>query len=410
MAPAVVPSQWLKNVIFKRNGTQEPLPIYPLTHNNCKTVATFNGSAALHQATVELDLQAGDTVLLPAYCCGAEIGPFIYTGCHLQFYDADEQLNAQWNQIYQQLTNDPTIKVLLVTHYFGFPQVQIEELQQLCITTNTALLEDCAHALFGQHAHKPLGSFGSCSIFSPRKTVALTEGGLCVSNHSIGHADPTGNEVEQSTLQPDFVPWLHRLCYSIQQHYRSYDSTQLKRWQSLLGIALCALPMMTLKVGRKMGAWRNSNWATADVEGDNAVGIYTTSMSTSMYRLLQQADAQVILETRRKHYKLWLAELNDDRLKTIAKPLFSHLPEQCCPLYFPLVVDNPQKLVADLALDNIESFHWWQHMHPAVNWPQFPKAQSMKQRIVALPLHHQLTTAQVKHVARSVKHSLLSSK
>jgi len=372
-------------------------------------VPTFNGGAALHQAILQLGLARGDVVIMPAFCCGAEIGPFIHAGCELRFYDVDRQLNADLDRIEYLLHHEQNIKAVMVTHYFGFAQSGIERLQQLCDESQTALLEDCAHALYGQHGEKPLGSFGACAVFSPRKILALTEGGLLVANSHTVDKISTKNEIQFRLKKPDFMPWLHRSCYYIQQYFRTVDTAHIGRLKSLLGIAIFAVPMIGIKFGKKTGLMRNAVWLTGDLEGEQAVAVYNTAMSKSMLRILDHTDARLVVEKRRANFHTWLSALSDTQCSTQAQPLFSELPKGCSPLYFPLIVENPAALVSALETVNIESSNWWRHMHPAVDWQHYPVSREFKQQIVALPVHQEMSTAQVNHAAACVKQFIMNS-
>ena len=52
---------------------------------------------------------------------------------------------------------DGHCKVLMATHYFGFPQ-DISTLRAFCDSKNLLLLEDCAHCFLGAHKGRPIGS------------------------------------------------------------------------------------------------------------------------------------------------------------------------------------------------------------------------------------------------------------
>lgn len=169
------------------------------------------------------------------------------------------------------------------------------------------------------------------------------------------------------TTKPDVAPFLQRLCYSMQQYYRSVDTRQSRRFLAVLCIAMLSIPMMLIKMGKKVGVLKNANWATADIEGAEAVPIYDTGMSRSMYRLLAQSNPDLVKTHRQRNYRIWLDALDQESVKTKAQPVFSTLPKGCCPLYFPLIVANPAQLVQALKHHDIESFNWWHHQHPSVD-------------------------------------------
>ncbi len=374
---------------------------FPLSLPDVQIAYSYNGSAALHQVTQNLGLRDGDVVLLPAYCCGAEIGPFEQIGCEMLFYDTDEHLQANLEQIEQLIKQRHDIKAVLITHYFGFAQQDTVRINQLCETGNIALIEDCAHALYSRFNDKPLGSFGSHAIFSPRKSLPLSEGGLCIVNNADSPGFTAG-----ITAQPDFIPRLQRVLYSIQQYYRSDNNQSFNKAFTFLSIGFWGVPAVAIKLLKRIGLFKNANWLTADAEGQEATAIYNIGMSTTAQKQLLTENTQEVLTKRRDNYQCWLQEFSDTKNDTEAKVLMPDLPDECCPLYFPLIVNNPAEIVEALKLADIESFNWWQHMHDAVDWDQFPVARKMKQTIIALPVHQNLGSAQIIRIANCVKSAL----
>jgi dTDP-4-amino-4,6-dideoxygalactose transaminase len=70
------------------------------------------------------------------------------------------------------------------------------------------------------------------------------------------------------------------------------------------------------------------------------------------------------------------------------------LPKGVCPLFFPLLVESRQEReVIYEALKNmgITSHPWWKTFHPAVNWDEFPDAVYLKECLLGLPIHQDIT-------------------
>ncbi len=389
--------------------------------NQTRVVETFNGSAGLHQVAAALNLRAGDVILLPAYCCGAELGPFLHQGCRCEFFDVDEQLNADIQQIEKLLTHYDKTKAVLVTHYFGFAQQNIEQLAKLCKTREVALVEDCAHALFSLHNNKALGSTGQYAVFSPRKSLPLTEGGLMLVNH-------TASVTPHTQLQkPALLPRWQRLFYSLQQNLRSVSPNELDTLAGVkrrLLIALFAVPSIAIKLAKKLPVLNRAVWLSADAEGEEAVPIYSVGMSNSSLALMKKANREKIVSARRSNYLQWLeliGQLNQASVNQASmeqpltaeadfaiRPLLPELPEGCCPLYFPVVVQNPAAIKEYLADQDIECFNWWQHLHEAVDWAQFPVAERLKRSVIALPVHQNLSKVQIEYAAKCLQQSLVT--
>jgi len=109
---------------------------------------------------MDMQLQPKDTVLLPAYCCGAELSPFEQLDCELLFYDVNADLSVNRQQIQDYLVERSDLKLLLITHYLGLAQPDVAELAKACREHGVLLLEDCAHAFYSHLDGVPLGSFG----------------------------------------------------------------------------------------------------------------------------------------------------------------------------------------------------------------------------------------------------------
>jgi len=372
---------------------------YPLQLNEQHRRFTFNGSSAIYQATVDMQLQSGDAVLLPAYCCGAELSPFEQLGCKMLFYDVNSDLSVNCQQIQDHLIQRSDIKLLLITHYLGLAQPDMVELSQACRERDVLLLEDCAHAFYCQLDGVPLGSFGDYSIFSPRKSVPITEGGIIVA--AKGFND---DQYIQFT-EPPRVARLERLFYSILQGLRSQPATGITLLFNKLAIALAVFPSLAVKLVKTIGLTPSDAWLTPDVEGREARPVYWHTMSRRAQRTLYSTDADWVVASRRKNHAHWVHCLRGSSHARILHPV---LPDGCCPLYFVIEISDPAHCVAALQDSDIESFNWWQHMPDIIDWQACPQARRLKQSLLALPVHQRLTLVQIETMATKLTEILVS--
>ena len=95
-----------------------------------------------------------DVVLVPAYLCGSVLSTIKAAGCDIEFYKIRENLEIDFDDLEVKVQN---ARVLLVIHYFGFPQ-PLDKLAKLCQEYETLLIEDCAHALFSSFGKQILGT------------------------------------------------------------------------------------------------------------------------------------------------------------------------------------------------------------------------------------------------------------
>lgn len=135
-----------------------------------------SGRAAIALCLQLIGVRPGDEVLLPSYHCGSMVEPIIWAGATPLFFRVDRRLHANLDDITRALRRRP--KALLLTHFFGFAQ-PLREVLELCKDNGVALIEDCAHAYFGQSdLGLPLGSIGDFAIASLPKFFPTAGGGL----------------------------------------------------------------------------------------------------------------------------------------------------------------------------------------------------------------------------------------
>ena len=145
-------------------------------------VAVANGTAALHLAAMALRLGPGDEVIVPAYTFPATANAVALTGATPVLVDVDPvTMNIDIDAAYRAVT--PRTKAVLAVHLFGNP-VDWEALAA-AVPPEVQLLEDAAGALGATWRGMPCGGLGvmGCFSFHPRKTVTTGEGGA-VTTHS----------------------------------------------------------------------------------------------------------------------------------------------------------------------------------------------------------------------------------
>ncbi len=142
-------------------------------------VATNSGTAALHLSLVALGIGEGDQVLLPTYVCAALLNAVNYVRATPVLVDINPRsFNLDVRDLKAKLT--PRSKAVILPHMFGLP-ADIDEITALGIP----VIEDCAQAVGATFQGKPVGSFGTLSVFSFYATKVITtgEGGM-VASHS----------------------------------------------------------------------------------------------------------------------------------------------------------------------------------------------------------------------------------
>jgi dTDP-4-amino-4,6-dideoxygalactose transaminase len=146
-----------------------------------------NARAALFAILKALKLCESEQILLPSY-----IGWSKNEGSGV--YDPIASLNLQ--PVFYRLTRDlaidlidletkmrsSTARVLLVIHYFGFPDPQMPDVAKLAEKHDLTVIEDEAHALFSDWVGGICGRTGLASVMSLHKMLPADSGGLLILN------------------------------------------------------------------------------------------------------------------------------------------------------------------------------------------------------------------------------------
>jgi dTDP-4-amino-4,6-dideoxygalactose transaminase len=140
---------------------------------------TTSGRASILLALEVLGLGAGDAMLLPTYHCPTMVAPAVHLGVAPVVYP----IGATGAPVLEWLESQDLsrVRAMLVAHFFGVPQ-PMHAIRQWCTDRGIALIEDCAHALFGRSEGRPVGTWGDMAIGSLVKFLPVSEGGCLVLN------------------------------------------------------------------------------------------------------------------------------------------------------------------------------------------------------------------------------------
>ncbi len=147
-------------------------------------LATTSCSAALHLATLSLNLGPGDEAIVPAYTWVTSANCVEYTGARAVFADIDlSTFNIDPESIRANIT--PRTKAIVVVHLFGL-SADMDKIMDLAREFNLKVIEDAACAVGCSYDNKPVGGIGDfgCFSFHPRKVITTGEGGMVTTNSS----------------------------------------------------------------------------------------------------------------------------------------------------------------------------------------------------------------------------------
>lgn len=351
---------------------------------------TCSGTSALYHVARALGLKSGDELMVPAYHCGKEVGPFRHLGVKPVFYRIDANLAPQIRHI-EMLINSQT-KAILVTHFFGFP-APLDALKSLCRNRGIRLIEDCAHALFGRGPVGPLGVSGDAAVFSPRKFLPIPDGGIAVLNASnISFPERPTPPTEILTAARVLHLW----------HKSLKLNAPLSRRLPQRSVFAAAWPLLWSASGlTKSLAKVTRQWDSGLRPFNPPLRALSQGMSPHSRKFLEQrTDPHAIVRARRHNYEQLLAAA---QISDGVEPLFDSLPTGVNPLCFPVRCRAPRQAAEAVRRRGVEASVWWSRVNSDVNWHDFPIERGLKSGVLVFPVHQSLTQKAVRRIVMSIR-------
>jgi dTDP-4-amino-4,6-dideoxygalactose transaminase len=148
-----------------------------------RCLATTSGTQALITALRQLNVGAGDEVIVTPYTFIATIDAILMNGAMPVFVDtnpATSQIDA--DKIEEKITSRTT--TILPVHILGLPADMVK-IMSIARDNNLTVLEDACQAWLAEIDNKKVGSFGDagCFSFQNSKHIPIGEGGAIVSDN-----------------------------------------------------------------------------------------------------------------------------------------------------------------------------------------------------------------------------------
>ncbi|HEY4652172.1 MAG TPA: DegT/DnrJ/EryC1/StrS family aminotransferase [Pontibacter sp.] len=339
---------------------------FPLDQENCKIFsrarhAVWNACRALH-------LGNNDAVLVPAYHHGSEVESLLQAGLQVIYYEVNDALEPDPGALERLLT--PNVRALYIIHYLGFPQ-KATMWKRWCEEHGLLLIEDAAQAFLATSEGKPVGSFGDMGVFCLYKTYGLPDGGAIVSK--CPPAQPSGS----SSL-------------GLWKTFKRHVNWIAARQGGIASIHLVVKPLIA-KIKRQYER-QHQEFELGEPS--------TPSAAINAYLIPRIVDAKTA-ERRRANYSFLL-----DNLKDIVPFPFSVVPEGACPFAFPIEVRQSKNFLRRLQTRGVIGLLFWLNPHPSLPVENFPKSKALREHMLALPVHQELTRADLIQIVNAVKESL----
>jgi perosamine synthetase len=348
---------------------------------------TNSGRVAIALALRELGVGAGDTVLVPTYHCPTMIQPIVRLGATPAFFPIGSR--GQPDLEYLERMDVRSVKALIVAHYFGLPRV-MADVRAYCDERGIALIEDCAHALFGGADGRGVGVTGDYAIGSVVKFLPVTMGGCLVRNVSKAGPSPLTSPSSSDEIRL----WVDMLERSA-------------RFGRLRGLSSILRALFGAK--RLVQRARLSVRGSADAAGPAAAPsspfdfeLRFEAPPRSVGWLLDRSDCARVIAARRRNY-LALRE----RLGSIPgiRPLFPDLPAEAVPYVFPLWVDDPEPPFRAAWAQGLPVYRWnW-------SWPSAPRipgdsGREWAHHVFQLPCHQDLSAADMDWLVTTLRRAV----
>jgi perosamine synthetase len=324
----------------------------------------------------------GQEVLVPSYHHGVEIEALTDAGAKVAFYRVGAKWDVDLEDVERRIT-DKT-KALYLVHYAGFPG-PAKEMRALADRHGIPLIEDCALSLLSADGSVPLGSTGHISIFCLYKTLPVPNGGAAVFNWA---SDKNWPEVKDPPLTSTFSHLASSLLQNVELRGGAAG-----RWvrEQLRGVGRRAV---------EVGRVERVATGTQHFERQN-VGLGVSAITR---RIATSQDLPGVVERRRRNYFTLLSALHD-----VAPPLFSELPAGVCPLFFPLPLENKLEVKDRLVAKGVEAIDFWRYFHPACPADEFPEVARLRETILEIPCHQDLSTEAMGQIAAVVREAIALS-
>ena len=353
-----------------------------------------SGTIAIALSLQQMKIGKNDKVLLPAYHCIAMVEPVVWANATPVFYKINADTSVDLDDIRTRL--DSSTKLLLITHYFGFHQ-DLSKLRIFCDEHNILMLEDCAHAFFGEYEGRPLGSFGDYAIASTMKFFPASEGGCLVSSHH----PITSLQLESAGIAFEVKAALDAL-------ERGFEYGRMGLLHKIMYLPIYLKNLIRGFVKKRVQSEENDSepdFSEKEFEIEEA-WLNKASSFFSQYLIRRMSQTRIVV-SRRKNYTILLEGLSG---LSGCRPLFNKLPDGVVPYVFPLFVEEPEKFFKPLKNHGVPVIRFGEFLWRGMDMDTCPVSTSLSKRVFQFPCHQELTPTELNWMIKETKEIFLSDK
>jgi dTDP-4-amino-4,6-dideoxygalactose transaminase len=328
-----------------------------------------------------------DKVLLPAYHCISMVEPVVLAGAMPLFYKILPNTSVDLGDVRSRI--DGSTKLLIVVNYFGFPQ-NLPVIRSLCDEYKIFLLEDCAHAFFGEYEGRPLGSFGDYSIASCIKFFPIYEGGCIVSSRKA---------IGQLKLDPPGPAFEIKAVFNTLEKGFEYDRMGLLK--KILYLPILFKNLFRRELKNKAASEEVSPASSGWSDGFELETRWLNRRSSFISRyLIRQVSKSRIASKRRENYIAMqeaLAGLPG------CSPLFPRLFEGVVPYVLPIITNEPEKIFPALKKAGVPVVRFGEFLWQSVDASLCPVSVDLSRRVMQFPCHQELKPAELDWMIREIR-------
>ena len=329
---------WIENSVDIASLT---IPSCIFKSKNTKLTSSGRGAISLILEQVDNEV-ISKTVLLPSYLCESMIIPFINKGYECYFYNINSDLRPDIKSIHRYDKKD--IGVFLHMGYFGFhTNDNLIETINFFKNKKTIVVEDITHSLFSESKDYNCNDFLLASL---RKWLGIASGGLVSTCHDI-------------CMIPKYPQYefygLREKALKLKADYMETKDRKLKaQFLELLNSAEEVLNI-------------DPNCYSIDQDSVN---------------ILNELNVEMLVHKRRENF-MYL--LNNIQNRENIEPIFIELPNNICPLFFPICVKKDrEKLRESLTKKEIYCpIHW--PKPERINCEHISKNEDIYDKILSIP-------------------------
>jgi len=361
--------------------------------SSADAVAVPSGRAGFRFLFDSLDIEPGAEVICSAF--GYPVVPFIVKtlGYRLRFVDCELDTLGMDPALLAKACSAQT-SVVIATHLYGIP-CRIDEIAAICRSTDTRLIEDCAHCFGASVGGRKVGTFGEAGCFSfETSKVVNTMGGGVVTLSDTAIANRLRERLAEES--PNGFKWLARRLIRT-----SFEAAVTHPVLFNLGVYQALRLASRSDEGEERFA---SGYAGDEVSLRGKMGRFTNYQAKLALRQLATIEVRNL---RRTHNAERLIASIDDVLP-LQKPAAKGAGDYANYMLVTILAKRMSALTRALLRKGVDSKHLYMRDCSRIfeGAGTFPNAARAEREVMHLPAFPEMSDAQVDRVAAAVRASM----